>query len=1136
MPTREEILARRARLSATQQQQLDRRLRGEISAQQRPVHIPRRSVQGPAVLSFAQQRLWFLDQLEPGSPFYNIPEAVRLQGILDTSALQQSLMEVVQRHDILRTTFDVVDEQAVQIVTSADHFQLSLIELQDIPLSEREAELHQRMKEEAQRPFDLTRGPLLRATLLRLNPTDHVLLLVVHHIIADGWSMGIFVHEVATCYSSIGNTQPISLPDLPVQYADFSHWQREWLQSGVLDRQMNYWKQQLSGELPVLDVPTDRPRPAVLTAWGARHPLSLPNALTEQLKTFSQQEGVTLFMTLLTAFQILLARYTRQEDILIGSPIANRNRGELEPLIGCFVNTLVLRADLSGNPTVRNLLQHVRKMTQDAYAHQDVPFEKLVEELHPERDMSRTPLFQVLFVLQNMPQPVIDHSDVTMQRLMVDSGTAKFDITLELFDDSTGLNGSFEYNTMLFNAGTITRMAEHFETLLKGMVEHPDQRIGALPLLSQREQQQLLHRSQTNTPTFSRNMCLHTLFERQAAQTPDTTAVVYEGTYLSYNTLNQRANQVAHHLQHLGVGPNVLVGLSVERSLDLVIGLLAILKAGGAYVPLDPTYPPERLGFMIADAQMPVILTQKHIADQLPDHQATLVCIDDATLLATTAVENPDSQVTTHDLAYIIYTSGSTGQPKGTLVTHAHVDRLFTATQDWYHFDTRDVWTLFHSFAFDFSVWELWGALLYGGRLVIVPYMTSRSPEAFYQLLMDEQVTVLNQTPSAFEQLIHIDNEALQNIPQTLRLVIFGGEALDLQTLQPWFARHGDTHPQLVNMYGITETTVHVTYRPIKASDLTTGLGSVIGVPIPDLQLYVLDQYQKLLPTGIPGELYVGGAGVAEGYLNRPELTKERFIVNPCVDHQPSVTNGASSAARLYKTGDLVRYRANGELEYLGRIDQQVKIRGFRIELGDIEAALTQYAGIRTAVVLAREDTPGEKRLVGYIVPHTDQEIMVSDVRAFLQTRVPEYMVPSAFVVITELPLTSNGKLDRRALPLPDTARPTLEQAYVAPRNATEEHIGAIWREVLNIERVGIHDNFFELGGHSLMATQFMSRLRNDLQVVLPLRVLFESPTIAALGQKVDQNRQPAALNQTKSIARVSRKTRMVGASDLKKR
>ncbi|BAY10175.1 non-ribosomal peptide synthetase [Calothrix sp. NIES-2098] len=1061
-------------------------------------------------LSFAQQRLWFFDQLQPGIPVYNLSRAVRLQGQLNLVALEQSFNEIIRRHEALRTAFISVDGEPKQVIIPEVSIKLSAIDLQNLPPEEREAETKCWERIQAQYAFDLTTAPLLNVLLLQLAEQEYVLLFTIHHIVADGWSAGVIIQELAAFYESFCTGKSCELSDLHIQYADFAFWQRTQLQKEIFTAQMDYWKQQLSGDLPILELPVAKPRPKQQIFVGRKQTFALSPELIKKLKALSQKQNVTLFMTLLAAFQTLLYRYTGQSDILIGSPIANRNRKEIEGLIGFFVNTLVLRTQVKDNLSFTDLLKQVKEVTLGAYTHQDLPFELLVEELQTQRSLSHSPLFQIAFALQNAPVEELQLTGLNLIQTDVDTETSKFDLTLFLTEKNQDLMAIWEYNTDLFDADTISRIQGHFQTLLEGVVANPEQTLSHLPLLNHAELQQLLLAS-NNTEFELPLVCIHQLFADQVEKTPNNIAVVFEEQKLTYQELNQRANQLAHYLQKLGVGPEIVVGICVERSsktlpkasLFTIIGILAILKAGGAYLPLDPAYPQERLGYMLADTQVSILLTQKHLLDTLPAHSAQILCLDaDENLFIAHSTANPISNATSENLAYVIYTSGSTGQPKGVLINHSNVVRLFAAVQPWYNFHQQDVWTLFHSYAFDFSVWEIWGALLYGGKLVIVPYWISRSPEAFYQLLAKEQVTVLNQTPSAFRQLIQVEESASETENLNLRLVIFGGEALDIQSLQPWFARHGDRSPQLVNMYGITETTVHVTYRPLTLADLDI-TASVIGQPIPDLQVYLLDKNQQPVPIGVPGEMYIGGAGLARGYLNLPDITQERFIAHP-FSNQPNT--------RLYKSGDLARYLPNGDIEYLGRIDRQVKLRGFRIEIAEIEATIHQHPKIREAVVIVREDRQNHKRLVAYIV-FKSTDISIGDVRDFVKTKLPDYMIPSAFVMLEKFPLTANGKIDIHALPEPETIQ--LSETNISLNlTPVQEILVGIWADILGIEEVGIDANFFEIGGHSLLATQVVSRIRKTLELDISLQSLFEFPTIAELAKNIQQasDRSAAAI------------------------
>ena len=1115
-------------------------------------------------LSYGQRALYFLHQLAPESPAYNIVGVVRIRSELDVPALQRAFQTLVERHPSLRTTFDAPHGQPVGRV----HEQIEVYFHEEDVSTWSESSLSQRLVEEAHCPFNLEQDSLLRVSLFTRSAREHTLLLTVHHIVTDFWSLAVLVDELGMLYQASKNGTQASLTPPALQYADYVCWQTEMLASPEGEKLWAYWREKLAGELPILNLPTDRPRPPVQTYRGASHPFKLSAELTDRIKTLSCARGTTLYMTLLATFQVLLYRYSGQEDILVGSPTTGRSRAALAGLVGYLVNPVVLRANLAGNPTFEEFLSQVRQTVLDAFEHQDYPFALLVDRLVPVRDPSRSPLFQVMFVLQKAHLPERESlaafalgetgarmklGELELESFALEQRVAQFDLTLTIAEVDGVLSASWQYNTDLFDAATIARMAEHFQTLLFGAIPNPQQPISTLPLLTDAERHQLLiefnhNQSQIPNPKSKTEQCIHQVFEAQVERTPNAVAVVFEDEQLTYRQLNCRANQVAHHLQKLGVGPEVLVGICMERSLEMVVGILAILKAGGAYVPLDPTYPQERLAFMLEDSQVPVLLTQEQLLETIPENRASVVCLNKGfEVFAAESEENPVSNVTAVHLAYVIYTSGSTGKPKGVLVNHHNVVRLFAATSEWFHFSDRDVWTLFHSYAFDFSVWEIWGALLYGGRLVVVPYLITRSPDAFYNLLCTEQVTVLNQTPSAFRQLIRAEEEALSNTGTlALRLVIFGGEALELKSLQPWFERHGDRSVQLVNMYGITETTVHVTYRPLTISDLSSAT-SVIGRPIPDLQVYILDRHQQPVPVGVPGEMYVGGAGVARGYLNRPELAAERFILNPYQE----VGKQDVHSARLYKTGDLARYLPNGDIEYLGRIDDQVKIRGFRIELGEIEAALHQHPNVREAIVLipeaesgekswavnpvtdedtapitelrrflkaklpVSENKPADKRLVAYFVPRQQPVPTITELRRFLKTQLPEYMIPSTFVMLDALPLTPNGKVDRRSLPASGEARPDLEKAFVAPRNPVEEALAQIWSQVLGIEQVGIHDNFFELGGDSIRSIQVRARA-NERGLNFSLGQLFQHQTIDKLAQELTVT-QPGALSTPKT-------------------
>ncbi|MEH2041206.1 non-ribosomal peptide synthetase [Nostoc sp.] len=1027
-------------------------------------------------LSFAQARLWFLEQLTPGTSVYNIPAAISISGPLNAKVLEQCLQEILQRHEALRTTFVTVNEQPVQVIHTAPAFRLSIIDLQEFSETEQQSQTQLLAAAEAQEIFDLTQAPLLRAKLLRLSTQEHVLLLTMHHIVADGWSLGVLLREVALLYDAFYRGKPALLPKLSIQYADFALWQRQWLQGEVLEKQLTYWKQQLSGSLPILELPTDRPRLATPTFRGAKQALVLPKSLSAKIAHLSQQAGVTLFITLLTAFNILLYRYTEQEDILIGSPLANRNQAETEALIGFFINTLVLRTNLEGNPTFSELLLRVRQVVLKAYAHQDVPFEKLVE-MQSGRDLSYTPLFQVMFALQNTPMPPLEFADLQLSPLVVDNGTAKFDLTLDLSETPNGIVGWVEYNTDLFDATTIERMVGHFQTLLEGIVNNPEQRLADLPLLTPKEEQQILVEWNDTQQEYPQETCLHQLFVAQVQRTPDAIAVEFAGEKLSFDELNQRANQLAHHLQQLGVQPEVRVGICVERSLDLVIGLLGILKAGGSYLPLDPDYPPERLALMLQDAQAPILLTQKRLKTVLPQHQAKVVYLDaDWEIINRTSINNPDTPVKSTDTAYVLYTSGSTGTPKAVVIEHHSI----VAFLHWVKtvFNSEDLAGVLAatSICFDLSVFELFAPLCWGGKVILVKNVLSLSMTA------DEQVTLINTVPSAIAELLRS-----QSIPASVRTINLAGEPLPKKLVEQLYQQ--TNVQQVFNLYGPSEDTTYSTYTLVQPEDSIVS----IGRPIANTQVYVLDGNLKPVPIGVRGELYIAGCGLARGYLHRPELTDQKFVHNPFEE---------AGGSRLYKTGDLVRYLPDGNIEYLGRIDHQVKIRGYRIELGEVEAALSQHPQVMTSVVIAQVDETDNKRLVAYIVPQSESMLSSGELRSHLKQLLPEYMLPSAFVVLDALPLTPNGKVDRCALPAPNLTRP-ITTAVVAPCTTVEATLVDIWSKVLGLDQISIHDNFFELGGHSLLAMQLVNQVRTVFQVELPLMRLFEEPTVSGLAQAI---------------------------------
>ncbi|MEH2354893.1 non-ribosomal peptide synthetase [Nostoc sp.] len=1039
-------------------------------------------------LSFAQQRLWFLNQLEPNNTAYNFPIALRLTGALNVAVLEQIINVIVQRHEALRTTFKSVNGQPIQVINPTLTLKLSVVDLQEYPIEKQEAEVLRLAVEEAQFLFNLAQGPLLRTTLLHLSEQEYVLLFTMHHIVSDAWSIGLIIKEVTALYEAFCKGKPSPLAELPIQYADFAVWQRQWLQGEVLQSQISYWRKQLEDAPRVLDLATDHPRTAIRKFRGATYSFELSQQLSVELNTLSQQQKSTLFMTLLAAFQTLLWRYTGSDDIVVGSPIANRNREDIKDLIGFFINTLVLRTNLAGNPTFEELLNRVREMTLGAYAHEDLPFELLVDELQPQRNLSHTPLFQVAFVLQNAPVSAFELPGLTLSSLKVPSINADFDLNLDITETVDKILCNLHYNSNLFEESTIKRMAGHFQTLLQEITANPKLRLSELSLLTEPEKRQLLLEWNDTKVEYPQHQCIHQLFEAQVEKTPDAIAVVFEDEQLTYHELNTKANQLAHYLRSLGVKSEVLVGICVERSLSMVIGLLAILKAGGAYLPLDPSYPKERLAYMLEDSQLRVLLTQQQLVETLPTHKAQVICLNsDWELIAQHSKQNPDDHPSSDNLAYIIYTSGSTGQPKGAMNTHRGICNRLLWMQDKYQLTATDRVLQKTPFSFDVSVWEFFWPLITGARLVVAQPEGHRDPNYLINIITQQQITTIHFVPSMLQLFLEAENLEISNC---LQRVIVSGEALPVQLQQRFFNR---LNAQLHNLYGPTETAVDVTFW--QCQDSVTNQNTVpIGRPIANIQIYLLDRYLNPVPIGVPGELYISGVGVGRGYLNRPGLTAEKFIRNPFSDN---------SAARLYKTGDLARYLANGEIEYIGRTDYQVKVRGLRIELGEIEALINQYPAVRETVVV----TTDAQNLVAYIVPHSEQTLVISELRHFLESKLPNYMVPAAFVTLEALPLSPNGKVDRKALKAPDNARPELEAVYQPPQTEVEQTIADIWQNILQVEVVGIHDNFFELGGNSLLLVQVHSKIREIFPSDLSVLDLFRYPTINSLANSFNQDK-----------------------------
>ncbi|HLJ26155.1 MAG TPA: amino acid adenylation domain-containing protein [Candidatus Angelobacter sp.] len=1101
----------------------------ESEAQKEPIRRVDRN--GKLALSPSQERLWFINQLEPENTAYNVPQAVRIQGPLEVEALERTLREIVRRHESLRTRFVSMNSEPQQVIDSGLSVELPVTELSHLPEAERVAEAQRLAREDTRQPYDLARGPMFRMKLLRLASQDHVLVFNMHHIIADSWSTVVLLREVSAIYNSFSNGQPSPLPELDIQYADFSAWQRELLSGPLLEKQLEYWKRKLAGVEPQM-LPTDRPRAGIQRTDGAVARFTVPIELTEALRTLSRKQGATLYMMLLAAFQSLLGRYSGQSDIAVGSPIAGRLRTETEELIGIFINTLVMRTDLSGQPNSMELLRRVKETTLEAYAHQEIPFEKLVEVLLPQRDLARSPLFQVLFILQNVPWTAFELGAAKMLPLELDNGAAQFEITLILVETSSGMEGCISYYTDLYDAATISRMIEHYQMLLSGVVENPNQPMAWLPLLTANERQRVVEEWNRTEAQYPLDKCVHELFEEQVARTPRAVAVVDEYRQFSYQELNRHANQIAHHLRTLGVGPDVVVGLCMERSVEMVVGMLGVLKAGGAYVPFDPEHPTERLAYMMQDVQLNFLLTQERLRDIFAGFTGHVICVDTHHLgkVLEENDANPDvSGVAPENLAYVIYTSGSTGRPKGVGMTQGPLHTLVR----WQLMSTPGPQrTLqFTPLTFDVSFQEIFATLCSGGSLVLISNDARRDPSELWKVLCDREVERLFLPFIALQELAEAACAAEWE-STSLREVMTAGEQLKVT---PALQRFFDRLPVAIleNQYGPTETHIVTAYR-LRATPKEWPQLPPIGKSIANNQAYVLDENYTPLPIGVPGGLYLAGAGLARGYWNRPDLTAERFLPNPL-----SVRGGE----RMYLTGDRARWLPDGNLEFLGRVDHQVKIRGFRIELGEIEAALQEHGGVRQAVVIAREDETGDKRLVAYVVPEQADEsgngsgraeLQISELREHLLGKLPEYMMPSAYVQLEELPLNQSGKVDRKNLPQPDTDTP--EQEYVGPRSATEETLCRLWQEILRRERVGIYDDFFKIGGHSLLAARVAARMRESFQIAIPLRRMFESPTVARLAEVIDEITQRNGANGTNgapspirpAIKRVARKAALV--------
>ncbi len=1075
-----------AKRSLLELRMMQKKRRGETAS---PA-IVRLSERESAPLSNSQQGLWVLNQLMPGESLYHTPTAVRLNGNLDAVALRKALDAIVARHDALRTTFVTVEGTPRQVVTKHISLAMPLIDLTKLAETEREEQAQRLLRHEVRKPFDLSEGPLIRALLLKLKDEEHILLVTIHHIVTDGWSMGIFSRELSALYESFHNEQPSPLAELRIQYLDYADWQRRCFDGEVYRSQLAYWKEKFATLPAALELPTDHPRPnvqAYKAFRGERHTIRLPKQTTKDLKLLCQKENVTLFMALLAAYLVLLHRYTGEGDIVVGTPMAGRQMPETEELIGLFINTLALRTEVSGDLSFRELLERVKQVALEAYAHQDLPFERLVKELQPERTLAHNPLFQVMFVLQSEEILPLQLSGLMAEHFRIDHVMANFDLTLDIAERDGQLVCLFETNADLFDSDTIARMMDHFRILLAGTVTNPEQPISQLPLLSETERRQLLIEWNDTHNEYPADKCIQELFEQQVSERPDAVALVYEDRQMTYRELNSRANQLAHYLRRRAITPDTRVAICLDRSAEMIVTLLAILKAGGAYVPLDPAYPRARLQFMLEDAQAPVLLTQKALRESLPQNAAEVICLDElAEETARESTDNPAIETTADNLAYVMYTSGSTGKPKGVAVTHRNVVRLVKNT-NYASFSADEVFLQSSTISFDASTFEIWGSLLNGARLALLPPGPPSLTE-LGQALKRYQVTTLWLTAGLFHLMVDNHLEDLRSVRQLLA----GGDVLSVPHVRKVFTELSDC--RLINGYGPTENTTFTCCYPVM--DLSRVNGSVpIGFPISNTTVYVLDRYLSPTPIGVPGELYIGGDGLARGYLDQPELNAERFVHDP-FSGQPD--------ARLYRTGDLVRYRASGEMEFIGRIDNQVKVRGFRIELGEIEAALAEHSSVREAVVVARKDE-GDKHLVAYLTAREGNAVTTDELRDFLQQKLPDHMVPSHFVVLESLPLTPMGKVDRHALPPTNGFKSRATKELSTGSDELEVMLARIWEKVLNVRPVGMDDNFFELGGHSLLAVRLFSQMEKVFGKNLPLATLFQAPTVRQLARVLRQ-------------------------------
>lgn len=1049
-------------------------------------------------LSHGQQRLWFLNELMPGNPLYNTPFTVKITGALQRDILEKSLNEIIRRHQVLRTVFRKENKEPVQEILPKLELPIDFEDLRSLSAPEANAQIVRQAQQEARFSFDLTTGPLLRFKLLQIRDDEFIFLLTMHHIVSDGWSTGVFLNELVTLYQAYSESAPSLLPDLPIQYADYAVWQKTWLDDDALQDQIAYWKEQLKDIPDLIDLPTDHPRPAFQTANGSTYSFIIDPELSRSIDQLVTKFDVTRFMFLVATFQTLLYRYSGQEDFTVGTPVANRNRSEIEGLIGFFINSLVLRANFSGNPTFVQYLQQVKLTTLAAFSNQDVSFEKLVEILQPARDTGYSPLFQVMFVLHNAPLGELAFSGLKLEALDIERGTAKFDLILNIFEEEKQLKGTLEFNTDLFDRDTIVRMAGHYRLLLHSIIASPEIPVSRLNILSAEERSTILNEWAGRSAVGREDLLIHQLITEQAQLNPDKTALRCLDEQLSYNEMDKRANRLANYLLEQGIGQGSKIGVCLSRSVDMVVSLLAVLKGGWVFVPLDPEYPQERLTYIIEDAQLQTILSKSGTVSRLPDSVPQLILLDEQTeRLEQVSNTVPEIKVNGADPAYIIYTSGSTGLPKGVLISHQSIAGHCRQTAKIYEVTPEDRYLQFAAINFDAALEQIFTPLISGAQLILRENEIWPTSD-FHKKMIRYDLTVINLPTPYWEQLSDEWNRNPDLIPDhSLRLVIVGGDALHRESVKGW--RDLPLGPvRLLNAYGPTETTITASLFELghDKSDLIDRPIVPIGKPLPNRKFYVLDEHGNPVPGGIPGELHIGGDHLAIGYLNQPKLTEDRFIPDPFS------TNGNG---RLYKTGDLVRWLKDGNLEFLGRKDDQVKIRGFRIELGEIEFALNQHPGVRYAVVTVRENAGNQKQLIAYIKAPEQQPLTFDEMRAFLSKKLPDYMIPTAVVNLSDFPQTPSGKIDKKLLPAPDQIRPDLAANYVAPRTPVEEKLAQLTAEILGVERVGVYDNFFDLGGHSMLAIKVISQIREEFQVEIGLRQLFEEPHVAGLSRAITE-------------------------------